>query len=87
MKEVSADENLLVTLRQGAIPYIPFKSNSQIQTNCGPMGMTRRQSTLQKILFGFLELGLMVHKMHFLNQVGLPCALKRIDPVTGFFQI
>jgi len=34
MKEVSADkaylggENLLVTLRQGAIPYIPFKSNS-----------------------------------------------------------
>ena len=42
MKEVSADkaylggENLLVTLRQGAIPYIPFKSNSQIQTNYGP---------------------------------------------------
>ncbi len=34
MKEVSADkaylggENLLVTLRHGAIPYIPFKSNS-----------------------------------------------------------
>jgi transposase len=42
MKEVSADkaylggENLLATLRQGAIPYIPFKSNSQIQTNYGP---------------------------------------------------
>ena len=42
MKEVSADkaylggENLLVTLRHGAIPYIPFKSNSQIQTNYGP---------------------------------------------------
>jgi transposase len=35
MKEVSADkaylggENLLVTLRHGAIPYIPFKSNSK----------------------------------------------------------
>jgi len=34
MKEVSADkaylgaENLLTTLRNGAIPYIPFKSNS-----------------------------------------------------------
>ena len=34
MKEVSADkaylgaENLLTTLRHGAIPYIPFKSNS-----------------------------------------------------------
>ncbi len=42
MKEVSADkaylggENLLVTLRHGAIPYIPYKSNSQIQTNYGP---------------------------------------------------
>ena len=42
MREVAADkaylggENLLVTLRQGAIPYIPFKSNSQIQTNYGP---------------------------------------------------
>jgi transposase len=42
LKEVSADkaylggENLLVTLRHGAIPYIPFKSNSQIQTNYGP---------------------------------------------------
>jgi len=42
MKEVSADkaylggENMLVTLRHGAIPYIPFKSNSQIQTNYGP---------------------------------------------------
>jgi len=37
MKEVSADkaylggENLLVTLRQGAIPYIPFKSNSKFK--------------------------------------------------------
>jgi transposase len=35
MKEVSADKaylgspNLLTTLRQGAIPYIPFKSNSK----------------------------------------------------------
>jgi len=42
MKEVSADkaylggENLLVTLRNGAIPYIPYKSNSQIKTNYGP---------------------------------------------------
>ena len=42
MKEVFADkaylggENLLVTLRHGAIPYIPFKSNSQFQTNYGP---------------------------------------------------
>src|SRR5205823_3840069 len=42
LREVSADkaylggENLLVTLRHGAIPYIPFKTNSQIQTNYGP---------------------------------------------------
>jgi transposase len=41
MKEVSADkaylggENLLVTLRHGAIPYIPFKSNSQVQSTHG----------------------------------------------------
>jgi transposase len=39
MKEVSADkaylgaENLLTTLRQGAIPYIPFKSNSVPHAN------------------------------------------------------
>ena len=42
LKEVSADkaylsgENLLTTLRHGAIPYIPFKSNSKAQTNYGP---------------------------------------------------
>jgi transposase len=42
MAEVSADkayiggENLLTTLRHGAIPYIPFKTNSKAQTNYGP---------------------------------------------------
>src|SRR5688500_14389207 len=42
LKEVSADkaylsgENLLTTLRHGAIPYIPFKSNSKAQTSYGP---------------------------------------------------
>lgn len=42
LKEVSADkaylsgENLLTTLRHGAIPYVPFKSNSKAQTNYGP---------------------------------------------------
>lgn len=42
LKEVSADkaylsgENLLTSLRHGAIPYIPFKSNSRAQTNYGP---------------------------------------------------
>jgi transposase len=42
LKEVSADkaylsgENLLTTLRHGAIPYIPFKSNSKSQTSYGP---------------------------------------------------
>jgi transposase len=42
MAEISADkaylggENLLTTLRHGAIPYIPFKSNSKVQTNYGP---------------------------------------------------
>lgn len=42
LKEVSADkaylsgENFLTTLRHGAIPYIPFKSNSKSQTSYGP---------------------------------------------------
>jgi transposase len=40
--EVSADKaylsgaNLLTTLRHGAVPYIPFKSNSKVQTSYGP---------------------------------------------------
>jgi len=42
LKEVSADkaylsgENLLTTLRHGAIPYIPFKINSKSQSTYGP---------------------------------------------------
>lgn len=42
MKEVSADkaylsgENFLTTLRHGAIPYIPFKTNSKAQSDYGP---------------------------------------------------
>ncbi len=42
MKEVSADKayigatNLLTTLQHGAIPYIPFKTNSKAQSTYGP---------------------------------------------------
>jgi hypothetical protein len=42
LKEVSADQaylsgiNFLTTLRHGAIPYVPFKSNSTMQTGYGP---------------------------------------------------
>ena len=63
MKEVSADkaylggENLLVTLRHGAIPYIPFKSNSQIQTSYGP------KSELWTRMFHFYNL----HREEFLD--------------------
>ena len=65
MKEVSADkaylggENLLVTLRQGAIPYIPFKSNSQIQTNYGP----KSESELWTRMFHFYNF----HREEFLQ--------------------
>jgi hypothetical protein len=42
MKEVSADkgylgaDNMLATLQRGAIPYIPFKTNSVPQSNYTP---------------------------------------------------
>ena len=63
MKEVSADkaylggENLLVTLRHGAIPYIPFKSNSQVQSTYGP------KSELWTRMFHFYNL----HRDEFLE--------------------
>ena len=63
MSEVSADkaylggENLLTTLRHGAIPYIPFKSNSQIQTDYGP------KSELWTRMFHFYNL----HREEFLG--------------------
>lgn len=63
MKEVSADkaylggENLLVTLRHGAIPYIPFKSNSQIQSTYGA------KSELWTRMFHFYNL----HREEFLE--------------------
>jgi transposase len=63
MAEVSADkaylggENLLTTLRHGAIPYIPFKSNSQVQTNYGP------KSQLWTRMFHFYNL----HREQFLE--------------------
>lgn len=53
MKEVSADkaylgvENLLATLRKGAIPYIPFKSNSV------PQSKTTARSQLWTRMFHF----------------------------------
>ncbi len=55
LKEVAADkaylsgENLLTTLRHGAIPYVPFKSNSKAQTNYGP------KSTLWTRMLEFLH--------------------------------
>lgn len=64
MKEVSADkaylggENLLVTLRHGAIPYIPFKSNSQVQSTYGA------KSELWTRMFHFYNL----HREEFLEQ-------------------
>jgi transposase len=64
MKEVSADkaylgaENLLTTLRQGAIPYIPFKSNSVPHANSyGP------KSELWTRMFHFYSL----HRSEFLE--------------------
>jgi transposase len=63
MKEVSADkaylggENLLVTLRHGAIPYIPFKSNSQVQSTYGA------KSELWTRMFHFYNL----HREEFLD--------------------
>lgn len=63
MKEISADkaylggENLLTSLRHGAIPYIPFKSNSRIQTNYGP------KSELWTRMFHFYNM----HREEFLT--------------------
>ena len=64
MKEVSADkaylgaENLLATLRKGAIPYIPFKSNSVSHANSyGP------KSELWTRMFHFYSL----HRAEFLQ--------------------
>jgi transposase len=64
MKEVSADkaylgaENLLATLRNGAIPYIPFKSNSVAHSNdYGP------KSELWTRMFHFYSL----HRAEFLQ--------------------
>lgn len=63
MAEVSADkaylggENLLVTLRHGAIPYIPFKSNSQVQSTYGA------KSELWTRMFHFYNL----HREEFLD--------------------
>ena len=63
MKEVSADkaylggENLLVTLRHGAIPYIPFKSNSLVHSTYGA------KSELWTRMFHFYNL----HREEFLG--------------------
>jgi transposase len=64
MKEVSADkaylgaENLLATLRKGAIPYIPFKSNSVPHANSyGP------KSELWTRMYHFYSL----HRAEFLQ--------------------
>jgi transposase len=64
MKEVSADkaylgaENMLTTLRHGAIPYIPFKSNSVAHSNdYGP------KSELWTRMFHFYSL----HRAEFLD--------------------
>jgi len=64
MKEVSADkaylgaENLLTTLRNGAIPYIPFKSNSVPHANSyGP------KSELWTRMYHFYSL----HRAEFLQ--------------------
>jgi transposase len=65
MKEVSADkaylggENLLTTLRHGAIPYIPFKSNSVSHS----MGSYGAKSTLWTRMFHFYHL----HREEFLS--------------------
>ncbi len=65
MKEVSADkaylgaENLLTTLRNGAIPYIPFKSNSVP----GSRGSYGPKSELWTRMFHFYSL----HRAEFLQ--------------------
>ena len=63
MKEVSADkgylgaDNLLAALRRGAMPYIPFKSNSVAQSNYTP------KSELWTRMFHFYNL----HRGEFLQ--------------------
>jgi transposase len=63
LKEVSADKaylsgiNFLTTLRHGAIPYVPFKSNSTVQTGYGP------KSTVWTKMFHFY----MQHREEFLS--------------------
>jgi transposase len=65
MKEVSADkaylggENLLTTLRRGAIPYIPFKSNSVAHSE----GSYGPKSELWTRMFHFYNL----HREEFLS--------------------
>jgi transposase len=63
MKEISADkgylgaDNMLATLQRGAIPYIPFKSNSVPQSNYTP------KSELWTRMFHFYSL----HRAEFLQ--------------------
>jgi transposase len=78
LKEVSADkaylsgENLLTTLRHGAIPYIPFKTNSKVQTSYGP------KSTVWTRMFHFY----MQHREEFLGHYN-----KRSNVETTFHMI
>lgn len=80
MKEVSADkaylgaENLLTTLRNGAIPYIPFKSNS-VPHSRGSYGP---KSTLWTRMFKFY----LEHREEFLAHYH-----KRSNIETTFFMI
>ncbi|HKR10913.1 MAG TPA: transposase [Pyrinomonadaceae bacterium] len=65
MKEVSADkaylgvENLLATLRKGAIPYIPFKSNSV------PHSQTTARSELWTRMYHFYSLNRAEFLQHY----------------------
>jgi transposase len=65
MKEVSADKgylgasNMLATLQRGAIPYIPFKSNSVATSNDNP------KSTLWTRMFHFYMLNRAEFLQHY----------------------
>ncbi len=72
MREVSADkgylgaDNMLATLQHGAIPYIPFKTNSVAQSGYGP------KSEVWTRMYHFYSL----HRAEFLQHYHKRCNIE-----------
>jgi hypothetical protein len=85
MKEVSADkaylgaENLLTTLRNGAIPYIPFKSNSVAHSR----GSYGPKSELWTRMYHFYALNRAEFLQHYYNRSNVKTTFHMIKSKFG----